>query len=638
VGPATYEFLHKTFGEFLTADFLLAQVLAEAKNVAELAKNPALGDVLGERLDRLNEKWFGCLVHTPLHTQPNVLLMLREWAAHRPAAGMPAQSELIAALDRIVVAQLRGLLETTTLPTLAPLDRDTPYAPLPALEHLAIYTLNLVLLRAYLCDDSYVLNESSLEDQAAGVRPWDRLTALWRSWFAPESLAALASRMTATRTMSGIVIVPAQSPLAMTETTALATAYNVSLALADDLTTASLGLHLASLSSVPNTFIEALRERVRPEVPALIPVIDLAVARTTRHPLKELPTPLGGRIAFDEVPGYLPLGLYVEYAEMADRLFRSPASRATLKVRAGNSDMFVWLSRYAAEVAIDSGVAADPWWLSGLLRNLRIEPWRTLLSGPAAAPVLRAARRQLAGGSESTRVAREIGKALDGQADRLFDVDTAAGVAVIAWRGGETALCSLVLDRIIRAVEQGVWRLLDIPTELWGDLADLFVSAAPEAVRHRSAFAGLLSEEIRHLESLDAIQGIEVRIAALRIGASGGDATIDDLAEEVDHYWAGDGDWRLFLLLVRCARENSDHGAVKYLFSREDGAYFTWKWVLGVPREQTLENVDVEAISMSLSYREAMDLRWALDIARQELPDQGAGPRPSSSPRRPPKR
>ena len=146
VGPATYEFLHKTFGEFLTADFLLDQVLAEATTVAELMKNAALGErLLPGELDQLNPKWFGCLVHTPLHTQPNVLLMLREWAPHRPSEGLPGRPELIAALDRIVVAQLRGLLTATTLPSLASRDRDAPYAPLPALGQLATYTLNLDL-------------------------------------------------------------------------------------------------------------------------------------------------------------------------------------------------------------------------------------------------------------------------------------------------------------------------------------------------------------------------------------------------------------------------------------------------------------------------------------------------------------
>ena len=37
-GPTAFEFLHKTFGEFLTAEFLLTQVLAQTEEVTDLAE------------------------------------------------------------------------------------------------------------------------------------------------------------------------------------------------------------------------------------------------------------------------------------------------------------------------------------------------------------------------------------------------------------------------------------------------------------------------------------------------------------------------------------------------------------------------------------------------------------------------
>jgi hypothetical protein len=556
-------------------------------------------------------------------------------------------------LDRIVVAQLRGLLAATTLPTLAPQDRDTPYAPLPALEHLAIYTLNLVLLRAYLCDGSYVLNESSFGDQAAGARPWDRLTALWRSWFAPESLAALASRMTATRTLSGIVIVPAQSPLAMTSQTTLATAYNASLALADDLTTASLGLHLASLTSVPETFIEDLRERVKSETPGLVPVIDFAVARTTRQPLKdlkELPISsaeqgqaLGVRFIFDSTYGYLPPGLAVEYAEIVDRLCHSPASRASLKTGPSNLDEFASLSRYAAEVAVSSRITAEPRWLPDLVMRLesQAEEWRRLLSCPAAAPFLRAALRQLAGHLAPTQVAKWIEDALAERVDILFDIDTAAVVAILAWQGECATLCSRVLDYILLAVRQGAWHLSDIHAEVWSDLADLFASALPEAADRLPEFAELLSREKYLFRGFTIADHAEIRVNAIRIGIPGDHETMGGLLGELSLVWTWDCGYsrRLFLLLVRYAREHSDLVAVADLFLRGDSAgHPIWKRVLSVPPDQDLESVDIDAICMPLTYREAMDLRWALDIARQELPNQGTKSQPSTPPRRPRKR
>jgi hypothetical protein len=45
---------------------------------------------------------------------------------------------------------------------------------------MAIYTLNLILLRTLVGGGSYTLDAHAID---AGHRPWDRLTNLWRSWF-----------------------------------------------------------------------------------------------------------------------------------------------------------------------------------------------------------------------------------------------------------------------------------------------------------------------------------------------------------------------------------------------------------------------------------------------------------------------
>lgn len=347
----------------------------------------------------------------------------------------------------------------------------------------------------------------------------------------------------------------------------------------------------------------------------------------------------GRNLTNDFTLGDLPPALNIEHAEMVDRLYRSPASRATVRATASDPILFASLSRYAAEVAVESRAKVEHRWLPDLVYGARLEEWRALLSGPAAAPLLRAARRQLADRLDALPVARKIGEALDGQAGSLFDIDTAAGVASLAWRAGGRALCSLALDHIIRAAGQGVWRLLDIPTELWGDLAELLVSAAPEAVRHRPAFAELLAGEIRRFGGLASVDGIEVCIDALRIGAPSDDGVVS-LAEAIGG--TPSLSWgqrrRLFMLLLRCARENADHEAIRDIFSLELEGDFMWNSLLGAPPEQTLETLDAEAIALSLSYREAMDLRWALDIARQELPNQGAESQPSTPPRRPRKR
>jgi AAA domain (dynein-related subfamily) len=622
-----YEFLHKTFGEFLTAEFLLAQVLEEASTVAAYLSVPALEKKLPGELEQLNPEWFACLVHTPLHTQPNVLAMLRTWAPRRPMDdGMPGWPVLLDAIDRILVAQLRGLLTATMLPKLVPVD-GTPYGAPPVLGCVAIYTLNLVMLRTYLSDDGCVLDEAALGGQPGEARPWDRLTALWRGWFAPESVAALASCLTATRTGATLTIVAAESPLATRETTALGKAYNASLALADDLTTASLGLHLTSLTPVRDTFLDDLRARVRSEAPDLVPVIDLTAARLVPHHLQQARA-ADRNISLAASPGYLPAGMAVTRAELADHLYRSPLSRADL--RGGFSDPldFMTLSRYAAEVATRLYTEIQPTWLSNFLFDLTADELRELLSGPAAAPPLRAARRGL-GDAGLAKVASAIGSKADIERDdSLFDADTAVGVAVLAWRAQDTALCHRVLDHIIAKVKDEKWRLDDVPAEAWSDLTDILVSPMAEPEARRQRFAALLLKVAGGTDHYDySYQSFQFYAATLAIQA---DDAIDAkdvmiyLAVQVTSHtqFGSEQARRSFLLLIRSIRQRAAPGILARLFRlSRDRPGSTWRHGLGAPPDQTPGTFDVEAACESLTYREADDLRWAFRELRKRKRD-----------------
>lgn len=647
VGPAAFEFLHKTFGEFLTADFILRQVLVQTETVAQLASVRSLADPLREHLERLEKNWFGCLVYTPLHTQPNVLTLLREWGGHLTAATQ-SYSDLLTALDRIVVTQLRGLLTATTLPVLATQDRNTPYDPLPVLGHLAIYSLNLILLRAYLSDAPYVLDEADLSGQHAICRPWDRLTAIWRSWFPPESLSALASRFTAVRQNTQITITPTASPLAMVAGKALAAAYNVSLAFADNLAAGSFGLHLSLLESTPEGYLDGLRASVHAEAKDLLPAMVIAASRTSRRPAAELPVfspdfenAYTSSHAYEEVAsGYLPPGLALEFSDMADRMLISPTLKEKARVgRPSNMGEFAQLSRYASEVAVHSRFSWQPAWLLDLFRpyfspkynsGSSVEELRELLLGPAAAPALRALLHQL-DADKLVSIAEAIDQALT--SNSVFDVDTAVAVAIIAWRGNTASLCLRILDLIIRDCTEGARSVLDIPVQLWSDLTDLLVSADPDIARRREAFAKLIRKdvEIRDPQVLatQAEFGTSVGfiIHALRIDNHISRRQLEIFFKRTLalYPYSSKKARGNFLLLIRFAREIDDRQFVKNIFSHDprksagtdSSPNSPWKQILAVPPDQPLETLDMESIFTDLTYREAMDLRWALDVARQ---------------------
>jgi hypothetical protein len=638
---AAFEFLHKTFGEFLTADFLLSHVLAQTEEVTDLASNPRRDATLRRHLELLDSKWFACLIHTPLHTQPNVLTLLKEWAGHRLASERQPRANLLTALDKIVLTQLRTLLTAPTPPALMWQERDAPYAPLPALGHLAIYSLNLIVLRCYLSDGVYTLDEADLGEQPIGCRAWDRLAAIWRSWFPGESLAALASRITATRNDSLITIEPSESALIGPTGVSMAAAYNASLALGDDLTATSLGLHLTSLYSMRDGYLEELRHRTEFEAEEMLPLLDLAQYRRARLPsmqLQQFTAEPGVREGDDPLSvaelSYSSPGCLLDFAEIADRVFLSPGQRTPIAVGHSQIDDLKNLSRYSAELAVHLFGTWQPRWLPRILNSLGPLDWRELLTSPSGGPILRAILHFLTPAGYSG-IAGDMGSGLEGDEDSLFDIDTAAGALAIARRGEHTEFAAWLLDTIMRACKLGKWRLLDIPTSLWGELADLFMIGENQISARRDGFAELLDAELRMetatgQRQVDSIPDAEFLINVLRIG---GVQRFDYITHVIDAILFHDSmrsavSRRGFLLLIRWARENRDRELIKELFCIYDGEQQAnkfdlpneaWREILGVRPGQSYETADVEAISMDITYREAMDLLWAVDVIRETV-------------------
>jgi hypothetical protein len=97
---------------------------------------------------------------------------------------------------------------------------------------------------------------------------------------------------------------------------------------------------------------------------------------------------------------------------------------------------------------------------------------------------------------------------------------------------------------------------------------------------------------------------------------------------------------RWLLLLLRWARENDETQFVTELFSRAVGSDAGPWWThFGAPREVGPAAIDLDRASADLTYREAMDLRWALDLWREsgghwraELTDPAASDPAAESP------
>ena len=261
VGASAFEFLHNTFGEFLTAGFILSTVVAEAQSLVLLGAQPRLRAEYERKLTSagLPKEWFIALMYSPLFTRPVILEMVGEWARHLLARNGLTAKQFDDALGALVGAQLRDLLEGNTPPAAMTIENKAPYTALPMLGHYAVYTLNLVLLRAVAGETPFVFDAGAVEQHEGGAPAWDQLTHLWRSWLSIDNLAAMAAVVQTSRE-HGQVIVRANERFGVRRADGrLGTVWSAAQALGDQILVAAIGPHVFDSGANPSVDLAAIR-------------------------------------------------------------------------------------------------------------------------------------------------------------------------------------------------------------------------------------------------------------------------------------------------------------------------------------------------------------------------------------------
>jgi len=249
---SAFEFLHNTFGEFLTADFIIRRAVAQVQALRAAEENEALRSMLDKMMgtaDGFERDWFASLVYTPLFTRPVILEMIREWAPHVLKDHSLTEDAFVETLDKIVLNQTKRLLSKREMPQI--MRKETaqegyrvPFGDHPLVGHIAIYSINLVLLRLVAGKAPFDFNESEIASHDDGTRPWDRLMHIWRSWFSLGNLNGLTAVMLAERNKSKIRV-SARSKFQAEETKGrLQEFYNVAISLGDDVSACIAGFHL----------------------------------------------------------------------------------------------------------------------------------------------------------------------------------------------------------------------------------------------------------------------------------------------------------------------------------------------------------------------------------------------------------
>ncbi len=455
--PTAFEFLHNTFGEFLTADFILRQVIKQTTVIGKLRTDTTFLSALEQRLEVLEDHWFTCLIYTPLHTRPVILAMLREWFTHRISDNGKNSSDVMRNLDTIVLRQLGNILFDNPPEPISKRRADTPYRPLPLLGHLATYSLNLIVLRTMLSTPSFEFDESVLGAMNNGCRPWDRLVQLWRSWLPLESLLGVAAVITASRDDKKVVVLPKTSFATRNSNSRLHELFIVADALGDDVLAGLAGLSTHSGSRQEAEIIsEAIHRLASDDIDLTAHWYALRSRWDSVHSDRFI------RDAHSYLRGPLSEPFGPTLLEVLGRTGPSVALTASLPVEPGRVEQLVRMSRYEAELSIEVKDRMEPRWLPHLFFSA--EAPERFISSPAGAPLFRAAAKRIMNSSVAQAVGRiEASESLDRFLYEVHDLETAAALAHLAATYGAAGLCQTTLHVALHGLQTNRWRVSHLP-------------------------------------------------------------------------------------------------------------------------------------------------------------------------------
>jgi hypothetical protein len=264
---AAFEFLHNTFGEFLTGQFIVRRLLSETNKLFKLRRDADLHAQRNQTLtdpDGLPTFWHATLMHASLFSRPVILAMLREWFKHALARTERTIEDILVDLDDILVHEIRRVLSGRTFPSIM-VHKESSFERLPLIGYLANYTLNLITLRTIISPGGFVFDERKFETGDRRPRSWDRLAHLWKAWFSTEALNPLSTIFTARRDGEAVVLKMRDDFAMATVGKRLDTVLNIGVALGDNSAIALAGLTLYDSFKNPTVTLRNVADAAKAE-------------------------------------------------------------------------------------------------------------------------------------------------------------------------------------------------------------------------------------------------------------------------------------------------------------------------------------------------------------------------------------
>lgn len=516
--PTSFEFLHNTFGEFLTADFILRILLRETKMVEKMDGDEDLRPALRQRLSLVVENWFACLCYSALHARPVILEMLREWAGHRLNDEGRSISSFLESLDLVLREQLRSILRGAPPRFLIDVDEKRPFAQLPTFGHMAIYSLNLVVLRAVLSADVYVFDESQFSVADSGCRPWDRLVHLWRSWYSLEALSGVSAILRASRSVGKVELRSHDFFQAPAQKSKLDDVFSVADSLADNITAGLAGLHVYDSSFGYQIDLEQIEIRLFDEGVNLNDEIVSRQANDYRYAMHTVRRVDGGGI-FRRATSWYKNGVIRSRAQSnafeallrEDRIDLGGAMESII----GPSELesLSRLPSHDVDAIVKVRSAAEPLWISDLLNDVAKRGLAWAASCDAAGPILRAARVHVHSRGAQDLRERSIDELRSGLVFEPRTVELAISMAICGMAIDVELLVKQSMDVFAARLHGGEWRVDDLSVAMLNVFLGMVIDSGRQ-VRNSAIF---LVEEVASFISRGGESRVPVNLNSLMI-------------------------------------------------------------------------------------------------------------------------
>lgn len=184
ISNTAYEFLHNTFGEFLTADYILTEMKKVISWINTLVESNR------EEQWKLGSQraWVVGMAYTPLFSRPVVIRMLHEWVVKCFTVGQI--KEINAGLNHLLDFEIPNIVSGEAMFDLKEVmeDKENPYTHEALLKHVAIYSANLVILRTIILGEEY---RFEFDDEI-----WNKIFAIWRYAFSEDELLNFSNQFT----------------------------------------------------------------------------------------------------------------------------------------------------------------------------------------------------------------------------------------------------------------------------------------------------------------------------------------------------------------------------------------------------------------------------------------------------------